>query len=142
MHRVRGDRDRADRFVVARVADVQDRVALPGPHPRLVVDLGDERADGIHDVPVRGAGRVDHGRRRPVGRQHERSAGRHLVDVVDEDHALLAEAIDDEPVVDDLVVAVHRRVERAHHPGQRLDRHLHPGAKATGFGQEHLLDCH
>ena len=28
------------------------------------------------------------------------------------------------------MVAVHRRLEDPHHPGQRLDRHLHPGAEA------------
>ena len=62
--------------------------------------------------------------------------------VVDEDHAELAEAVDDEPVVHDLVVAVHGRLERPHHPCERLDRHLHAGAEPTRFGEQYLLDRH
>ena len=42
------------------------------------------------------------------------------------------EAVDDQLVVDDLVVAVHGRLEDPHHPRQRLDRHLHAGAEARG----------
>src|SRR5207248_6447228 len=59
-----------------------------------------------------------------------------------EDHAEVAEAIDDQPVVHDLVVAVHRRVEDAHHPGQSLDGHLHARTEAPGRGQEDPLDLH
>ena len=64
-------------------------------------------------------------------------AWRNVGDVVDEDHALLDEPVDDDLVVDDLVVAVDGRLEGAHHPRQRLDRHLHAGAEATWLGQEH-----
>ena len=114
--RVGRDRERADGFVVAGVADVEHREALAGAHLRFVVHLGDERAHRVHDVAtLRARGRDDLGRR-AVRRQHQRRAGRHVGDVVDEDHALLAEPLDDEPVVDDLVVAVHGRLERAHHP--------------------------
>ena len=77
--------------------------------------------------------------RRAVGRQHERGAGRHVVDVVDEHHAELAEPVDDEPVVDDLVVAVHGRLEDPHHPREGLDRHLDAGAEAARLGEQHLL---
>ena len=54
----------------------------------------------------------------------------------------LAEPVDDEPVVDDLVVAVHGRLEDAHHPREGLDRHLDPGAEAAGLGEQHLFDGH
>ena len=74
--------------------------------------------------------------------QHERRTGRHVVDVVDEDHALLAETVDDEPVVHDLVVAVHGRLEDPNHPRQRLDRHLDAGAEAPRFGEQDLLYGH
>ena len=50
------------------------------------------------------------------------------------------EALDDELVVDDLVVAVHGRLEGPHHPGQRLDRHLHAGAEAPRLGEQHAVD--
>ena len=62
-----------------------------------------------------------------------------VVDGVDEDHALGLEPLDDEPVVDDLVVAVDGRLEDPHHPHQRLDRHLDPGAEPPGLGQQHAL---
>ena len=77
-----------------------------------------------------------------MGRQHERSAGRDLVDVVDEDHALGPELVDHVPVVDDLVVAVHRRLEDPDHPGQGLDGLLHAGAEAPRRGQQHPVDGH
>ena len=142
VHRLGRDGERADRFVVAGVADVQDREALARPHLGLVVHLGDERAHRVDDVAAFGAGRGDDLGRRAVRRQHQRRARRHVGDVVDEDHALLAEPLDDEPVVHDLVVAVHGRLERAHHPRERLDRHLDARAEAAGFGEEHLLDRH
>ncbi len=63
-------------------------------------------------------------------------------DVVDEHHPLALEAIDDEPVVHDLVVAVDRRFEAPDHPGQRLDRHLDTGAEAPRLGEEHAIDSH
>ena len=77
-----------------------------------------------------------------VRRQHQRRARGHRVDVVDEHHAEVAETLDDEPVVHDLVVAVHGRLEDPHHPRQRLDRHLHAGAEAAGLGEQHLIDAH
>ena len=130
--RVGGDGHRADRLLVALVADVDDLVALAGPDLHLVVDLGDERAHGVDHVAAAGPGRRDDLGRRAVGRQHDRPARRHLGDVVDEDDAEVAEAVDHELVVDDLVVAVHGRLEGPHHPGQRLDGHLHAGAEPPG----------
>ena len=44
------------------------------------------------------------------------------------------------PVVDDLVVAVHRRLEDPHHPRQGLDGLLDPGTEAPGLGQEDAVD--
>ena len=75
-------------------------------------------------------------------REHERRAGGNLRQIVDEDHAEVAEPVDDDPVVHDLVVAVHGRFEGAHHPREGLDRHLDAGAEPAGFGQQHLLDGH
>ena len=74
--RVGRDRQRADRFVVAGVAHVEDGEALAGPHPRFVVHLGDERAHGVHHVAAFGARGLDDFRRRAVGRQHQRRARR------------------------------------------------------------------
>ena len=130
------DRERADRFVVAGVADVEDREALAGPHLGLVVDLGDERAHRVHhETALRRGRRATTSGAEPWAESMSGAPARHFVDVVDEDHALLAEPLDDEPVVDDLVVAVHGRLERAHHPRERLDRHLDAGAEAPRLGE-------
>ena len=134
------DRHGADRLLVALVADVDDPVALARPHPHLVVDLGHQRAHRVDHVAALGPGRRDHLGSRAVGRQHDRRAVGHVGDVVDEDHAQRLEAIDHHLVVDDLVVAVHGRLEGPHHPRQRLDRHLHAGAEAARRRQEHLVD--
>ena len=146
--RVGRHRHRADRLLVAFVADVDDAVALPGAHLHLVVDLGDQRAHRVDDVRTTSTGGFDDSGRRPVRRQHDRHADRHVADVVDEHHPEPLEALDDESVVDDLVVAVHGSRERPDHPGQRLDRHLDAGTEPSRFGEQHrphgrwLFDAH
>jgi len=136
----RSDRHRADRLFVAFMTDVDDLVALLGARLHFVVDLGDERTDGVDDIAALGpSSRHDLGGR-AVGRKHDRSTSRHIGDVVDEDHAGLFEPLHHELVVHDLVVAVHRRFERPHHPGKGLDRHLDTGAKASRRSQQHGLD--
>ena len=132
----------ADGLVVAGVADVEDGVALAGPDPGLVVDLGHERAHGVdHETaPVAGGGHHVGGR--AVGREHHRGAVGKVVDAVDEDDPEVPEPLHHEPVVDDLVVAVDGRLEDPDHPGQGLDGHLHAGAEPAGAGQQHLLDFH
>ena len=137
-----GDCHGADRLVVACVARVDDRVPLLGPNPGLVVDLGHQGTDGVDDVAVTGAGGRDDLGGRTVGREHERCAGRNRVDIVDEDDSEALESVDDETIVDDLVVAVDGWFERPDHPRERLDRHLHPGTKAPGFGEEYAFDRH
>ena len=137
------DRHRADRLVVALVADVDDGVALAGPHLDLVVHLGDQRADGVDDeaaVGTRAAATTSGAE--PWALSISGRALGHLGDVVDEHHAEVAEAVDDEPVVDDLVVAVHGRLEDADHPRQRLDRHLDACAEATRRGEQDPFDAH
>ena len=131
-----------DRLLVALVADVEDGVALAGPHLELVVDLGHERADGVDHHPAVVPGGGHDLWRGAVGGEHQRRAGGDLVDVVDEDHAPGPELVDHVPVVDDLVVAVHGRLEDPHHPGERLDGHLDAGAEAPGRGQQHTVDRH
>jgi hypothetical protein len=127
---------------VALVADVEDREPLAGPDLHLVVDLGDQRAHGVdHEAPA-GPGRLDHLGRGAVGAEHERGPRGNLRHVVDEHHAQLAEPVHHQPVVDDLVVAVHRRLEDPDHPPEGLDRHLDAGAEAARRGQQHLVDVH
>ena len=77
-----------------------------------------------------------------MGGEHERRVVGYRVDVIDEDDPELAEPVDDEPVVDDLVIAVDGRLEHPDHPRQGLDRHLDPGAIAAGLGEQHTFDGH
>ena len=139
---VRCDGHRPHGFLVAGVADVHDAIALACPHAHLVMDLGDERAHRVDDVAAAFLRRGDDLRRRAVSRQHDRPPLRDVGDVVDEDDALALEALHDQLVVDDLVIAVHGRFEAAHHPRQCLDRHLDPGAEPPRLGQEHAFDRH
>ena len=140
--RLRGDRGGADGLVVALVADVDDREALPRAHLGLVVDLGDERAHSVHHKASFAARPGDHLGRGAVGAEHHGRARGNLRDVVDEHDAEPAEPVDHELVVDDLVVAVDGRVEDAHHPRERLDGHLHAGAEAPWGREQHFLDPH
>ncbi len=142
VHGVGSDSHRADCFLVALMADVDDAVALAGAHAHLVMHLGDERTDRVDDVAARLARLGDDLRGRAVRGQHQRRALGHLAHIVDEDHAESGEPIDDQLVVDDLVVAVHRRLEGPHHPRECLDRHLDPGAEASGRGEEHAIHDH
>lgn len=75
-------------------------------------------------------------------REHEWPPGGHIVDVVDEPHAELAESVDDPAVVHDLVVAVHGRLEGSDHPRERLDGHLDPGAEPARRGEQYPIDIH
>ena len=122
-------------LLVAGVAHVHDLVALPGPGLNLVVDLGDQRAHGVHRVATHLVGPAHHLWRRTVGREHHRCPIGNLVDVVHEDHAESLKAFHHQLVVNDLVVAVDGHVEGPHQPRQSFDGHLHPGAEAPGFGQ-------
>ena len=53
-HGARRDGHRADRLLVAGMTDVDDGVALRGADLQLMVDLGDQGADGVHDGAVVG----------------------------------------------------------------------------------------
>ena len=62
--------------------------------------------------------------------------GRDLVDIIDEHDALAPELLDDQAVVDNLVVAVDRRLEDANHPCERLDCHLNASTEASRFREQ------
>ena len=52
-----------------------------------------------------------------MGAEHEGRTIRYVADVINEDDPLVTEPLDHVAVVDDLVVAVHRRLEDPDHPG-------------------------
>ena len=133
-------RHRPHGFLVALVAHVDDVVALGRTGLDLVVDLGDERAHRVdHEATGVACGLHDL-RCGAVGRQHDRAPGWDVGDVVHEDHAQVLEAPHHDLVVDDLVVAVHRGLEGANHPGKGLDRHLDACTEPPGCSKQHLGD--
>ncbi len=132
----------ADRFFVTLVADIDDLVALAGAHADLVMDLGDEGAHRVDDVPTLVACGLDYLGGGTVGAEHDGPTGGHFGDVVDEHHTELGEAVDHELVVDNLVEAVDGRFETANHPGQGLDGHLDARAEPSGCGQQHSINVH
>ena len=75
-------------------------------------------------------------------RQHQGGTSRYFTDIVDEDHPLGPELVHHMLIVDDLVIAVHRRLEDPDHPGQGFDGLLHPRTEAPRFSQEHTFDGH
>src|SRR5437762_1111305 len=82
-------RARADDLVVILVADQDDRVALARVANRLEVHLGHERARRVDHPQAAALGLPAHLRRDAVGAEdHGRAVG-HLVELVDEDRALL-----------------------------------------------------
>ena len=60
-----------------------------------------------------------------MGTEHERGSGGHNGDVIDKDHSQVLEAANHLAVVDDLVIAVHGRLEGPNQRAQSLDGHLH-----------------
>ena len=138
--RVGGHGDRALGLLVAGVAHVDDLVALVGAGLHLVVDLGHQWTDGVDRVATHLTGPPNHLGRRAMSGEHQGCAVGDVVYVVYEDHALGLEAFHNQPVVDDLVVAVDGFVERPDQPGEGLDGHLHAGAETAWFGHQHPVD--
>ena len=139
-YRLRSDGHGPHRLLVAGMAHVQDGVPLPAADLELVVDLGHQRTDRVDDDATLGPRRLDHLGRRAMGAEHQGRTVRDVADVVDEDDPLVTEALDHMTVVDDLVVAVHRRLEDPDHPGQGFNRLLDASTEPPWLGQHHSLD--
>jgi hypothetical protein len=73
------------------------------------------------------------GRRR--GPENHDAIVRHLVEFLDEDRAALAQVVDHEAVVHDLVAHVDRRAEDLQRAVDDIDRPVDAGAEAPGIGQ-------
>ena len=71
-----------------------------------------------------------------MGRKHHGPIVRDLVELVDEHRAELAQAVDDEAVVDDLVADVDRRSEPLERELDDLDRAVDSRAKAARGGDQ------
>ena len=134
---------RADHFVVPLVADQQDRVARFGVLDRFQVDLGHQRAGGVDrpQLPLAGHRGESRATRRGPRTAASRPAGTSAsssTNVTPRPRKWL----DDVLVVDDLVVDVDRRAERAERQLERLDRHVDAGTKPARTRQEDLHVLH
>jgi hypothetical protein len=133
---VRGLPRRAHHLLVPGVADQQD-VVVPGREaPRLVVHLGDQRAGGVDRAQLAAFGvEADFGSDAVRGEDHHR-AGRHLVDLGDEDRTALLQRADHVGVVHDLPAHVDRRAELAQGQLHRLHGPVDAGAIAARLGEQ------
>ena len=139
-----GDRARghlaegSDHFGVSGMADEEDVAAVLDQPLRLAMDLGDERA-----------GRIDVGKPAALRRRGHRFGhsmrGKddgpvvgHLVELVDEHRAEIAQPVDDEAVMDDFMADIDRRSEPLERELDDLDRAVDSGAKAARCGDQHL----
>ncbi len=112
---------RADDLVVAFVADQDDGVAFSRVADGFEMDLDDERAGGVDGEEPALAGLVADLGRDAVRTVKERRARRNFVERLDKNGAAVAESLDDELVVNDLVINVERRTEEIEQraPGTR-----------------------
>ena len=106
--------------------------------PDLGVDLGDQRAGGVDDAESAcfGGGGAHRGRD-TVGAVDELCALRRLLRVLDEDGALLAQAVDHVAVVHDLVAYVDGPLGANERALDDLDGPVHAGAETPGAGEQH-----
>ena len=105
-------------LLVAGVADQQDVVVVGGEPLGLVVDLGHQRAGRVDGLEPALLGLPVHLGRDAVGGEHHGLAGRHLVELLDEDRAARLEVGHHVLVVHDLLADVDRgavEVERLLH---------------------------
>ena len=74
-----------------------------------------------------------------VGREHQGVAGGDVVQLFDEDRALVAQVFDHVGVVHDLVAHVDRRAELFQGALDDLDRTVHAGAEAARLGSQDFI---
>ena len=127
---------RADHLRVTGMADQDDVPPLALVAHGLLVDLGDQRTGGVEIKQVARLGIGRHRFRHAVGGEDDGLGRlRHLIELLDEHRAHVAQALHHMRVVDDLVAHVDGRtvfLERQH---DDLDGAVHAGAEAAGTAQ-------
>ncbi len=124
---------------VAGMADQDDLAAAPEVDFGFAVDLGDQRAGRVDGDEIAPARLFRHRLRHAMGGKHDRRVGvGNLVQLFDEHRALLAQAVHDIAVVDDLVAHIDRLAVHGERPLDRVDGAHHPGAKAARRAQHHF----
>ena len=132
---------RALDLVVVGVADEDHAVVAGGEAAHFAVHLGDQGARGVDDGLVAPLGFGLDGGRHSVGREHQPSAHRRLVDLVDEDGAAGLQIGHHVAVVDDLAPDVHGRAVAVEGPLDHLDRPLDASAERPRLRHQHGARC-
>src|SRR5471030_44723 len=130
---------RAFDFGMAVVADHDDFAALAAHLGHFDVDLGDQRASRIENAQAARFRLGPHRLRHSVRGKHQRIAGRYIVEVFDEDRALVAQVFHHIGVVDDFVAHINRRAELLQRALDDFDRAVDAGAESTRLGQQNFL---
>jgi hypothetical protein len=121
------------------VANQQNVKVVARESHGLAVHLGDEWTGRIDRLQVSISSTLNHARRNAVSTENDVGALRHLIDLVDEDRALLFKGGDDVNVVNDLLAHVDRGTKIGERFFHRDDRSVDPGAIASRGRQEHPL---
>ncbi len=124
---------------VALVADEQDLEVVAREAHGLAVHLGDERAGRVDRLQAAIGCRVHDRRRHAVRAEDDVRALGHLVDLVDEDRALLLELGHDVDVVHDLLAHVDRRAVALERLLDGDHGAVDAGAVAARRGEQHPL---
>ena len=97
----------------------------------LIVNLRDQRAGGVEHRKIARGGLLLDAAGHAVRAEHGHSLRRNLREFLDEDRALVLQALDDVFVVHDLVAHVDGRAVFLQGPFHDLDRTHHASAKAA-----------
>ena len=124
--------ERADDLRVTGVADHRDLAAALEMDFRLAVDLRHQRTGCVEREEIAALGFRRDRLRHAMRREHHRRVGiGNLVQLLDEDRALGAQALHHVAVVDDLVPDIDRRAIELQRPFHRVDGADHARAKAA-----------
>jgi len=137
-HPVGGFSHGAFGFDVAAVSDVDHQIAFVGEPLGFVVDFGDERAGGVDDGELAGLGLAADFGGDAVGTKDDDAAFGNVVDVFDEDDALLLEFPDHVFVVDDGMADIEGGAVHLEGELYDLDSVGDAGAKATRSSEDDL----
>ena len=102
----------------------------------LDVHLGDQRTGRVEHLEPARLGVGAHRLRHAVRGEDDGASRRDLVELLDEHRALLAQVVDDELVVHDLVAHVDRRAVALERLLDDGDRAIDAGAEAAGIGEQ------
>jgi len=100
--------------------------------------LGDQRTGRVEHLETARLRVPAHRLRDPVRAENHRAAGRHLVELLDENRPFRFQVFDDELVVHDLVPHVNRCAVQRKRTLHDVDRTIDSGAETAGFGEQDL----